>query len=259
MKGITHKKYFILLLILVFFIISSATALNVDIQPPVNQNKNESETIAFSMLITGIPQQTSFIVLETDLESYNNTPLWNVSDSSQLGTNNASTLLMQKTLRLTPSIDLNKPINIKVSGKVPLIKQVSQYGGIIITNVERKSGYLYYRVQPYDSKGYPVGVGDTKTFNIYIDEEGFFDKINTVNDPEMKIIIQDLHNKGLWQESNRLFDYIKAQPAKVTLLIYIVSIVIVGFVLFVIGVRIGRARAKKPDDGTGELEMKEKV
>ena len=60
----------------------------------------------------------------------------------------------------------------------------------------------------------------------------------SIKDADLKKNIQDLSNKGLWQEANKLIDYSVAQPGTVTYLVYGVSIVIVGFVMFVIGYRV---------------------
>ena len=264
MKIACRIKIFLLFAVLFCLVIPSVTALNVEVQPvnePLKQILNEGQTLDYSILITGIPTQTAFIELATDLEPFNNTLLWNISGSSRFGVENNSSQLMQKNLRLTPPADITTPIIIKVSGKVPLVKQVSTFKGVVFTNVERKTGYLYYRVQPYDSKGYAVGVGDTKTFSINPGDKNGDDpqpEIDKIQDPEIKLITQDLYDKGLWQESTRLIGYSNHQPAKVTLLVYIASIVIVGLILLIIGVRIGRARAKKPENETGELDMEEK-
>jgi hypothetical protein len=247
MKISSRNTLFLLLTVLIFLVIPSVSALNIKVDPSLNLILNEGQNIDYSMLITGIPQQTAFIELETDLEPFNNTPLWNLTDSNRYGVENNSPLLMQKNLRLTPSTDITTPIIIKVSGKVPLVKQVTTYKGVVFTKVERITGYLYYRVQPYDAKGYPVGVGDTKTFSISPGSKTGDDpqpEIDKIQDPEIKMITQDLYDKGLWQESTRLIGYSNHQteikskePAKVTLLVYIVSIVIIGFALFVIGYR----------------------
>ena len=249
MKISSRNTLFLLLTVLIFLVIPSVSALNIKVDPSLNLILNEGQNIDYSMLITGIPQQTAFIELETDLEPFNNTPLWNLTDSNRYGVDNNSPLLMQKNLRLTPSTDITTPIIIKVSGKVPLVKQVTTYKGVVFTKVERITGYLYYRVQPYDAKGYPVGVGDTKTFSISPGGKTGDDpqpEIDKIQDPEIKMITQDLYDKGLWQESARLIGYSNNQPAKVTLLVYIVSIVIVGFILFVIGYR--SKKCPRPDD-----------
>lgn len=267
MKITYLNKIFLLLVVLIFLVFPPVSALNVEIQPatePLRQILNEGQTLDFSMLITGIPTQTAFIELETDLEPFNSTLVWNISDSSRFGVEKNSSLLMQKNIRLTPPAEITAPIVVKVSGKVPLVKQVTTYKGVVFTKVERKTGYLYYRVQPYDSKGYPVGVGDTKTFSINPGGKTGDDpqsEIDKIQDPEMKIITQDLYDKGLWQEASRLIGYANHQteiknnePAKVTVLIYLVSIVIVGFALFVLGYRTKKC-PRQDDEEDNEREV----
>ncbi|MDO8873251.1 MAG: hypothetical protein Q7V05_11055 [Methanoregula sp.] len=250
MAAFTFKRIILVLTILFLFAVPVITALNVEVKSPEGQLSpvlNEGQKIEYQMFVTGLPQQTSFILLETDLEPYNNTPLWNIPDVERFGLSNTSPALMQKKIQLAAPSDLNIPIVITVSGKVPSIKQIIPWNGVVLCNSVRYTGYRLYSVQPYDSKGYAVGNGDTKTFSIKPESDCIppSDRIDMVKDADLKKNIQDLSNKGLWQEANKLIDYSAAQPGTVTYLVYGVSIVIVGFVMFVIGYR--TKKCPKPD------------
>ena len=244
MVAIGCKRIILVLIILVFFTVSAVSAINVELQPVPNSQSKEGEIIDYQMIITGIPQQTSFIVLETDLEPYNSTPLWNVSDASEHGIGNSSSDVMKRKIQITPSVNLASPIIVAISGKVPSIKQVSPVNGVVFCNA-RTTGYRYYTVQPYDATGYAVGNGDTKTFNIHPESPCIPPDDSGVTDPELKKIIHDHTDKGLWQESNELIDYSKAQPITVPLHIYIISILIIGFLVFFVGMKIGGDRVRK--------------
>jgi hypothetical protein len=239
------KRILLFLITLIVFAAPCVTALIVDVKPSLAPELNEGQTIQYQMVVTGIPQQTSFIILETDLEPINNTLLWNISAPEKYGLGNKSPTLMQKKIQIPSPSDINAPITITFSGRVPTIKQIIPYNGVVLCNVVRTTGYRHFSVTPYDSEGYIVGTGDTRTFNIKPDNDCLPPDIIAVKDPELRPVIQDLSNKGLWQEANKLIDYSKAQPATVSLLVYIVSIIIVGFVMFVIGYR--TKKIPKPD------------
>lgn len=249
MAAFTFKRIIWVLTFLFLFAVPVITALNVEVkcsQGQLSTVLNEGQKEECQMFVTGIPQQTSFVILETELESYNNTQLWNISNPGKFGLDNNSSALMQKKIQFTSPTDLNTPIVVTFVGRAPSIKQITPWNGVVFCSV-RTTGYLLYSVKPYDSKGYAVGNGDTKTFSIKPESDCIppSDRIDMVKDADLKKNIQDLSNKGLWQEANKLIDYSVAQPGTVTYLVYGVSIVIVGFVMFVIGYR--TKKCPKPD------------
>jgi len=256
MVRFTFKQIILMLFTLIFLAVPSVTALIVDPNPSLSQQLNEGEMVKYQMTITGIPQQTSFIILETDLEPFNNTPMWNIPDPEKFGIGNNSPVLMQKKIQISAPGDLNTPIIIEFSGRTPSIKQVIPYNGVVICKLE-VSGKRYFSVQPYDSKGYAVGSGDTKVFSVKPASDCIPPNIDDVKDSQLKPIIQDLTNKGLWGEANQLVNYFKGKPPMVELFVSIVSIIVIGVIMLIVGIRIGVARMKKIGDPEKDPEMPE--
>ncbi|NYT06235.1 MAG: hypothetical protein GKC04_07725, partial [Methanomicrobiales archaeon] len=151
--------------------------------------------------------------------------------------------------------DWTQPVLVKVSGKVPVITEVKQFDGIVLTKRStRRSGFTYYRFQALDDKGYPVGTAVTATFNIAIpDEEQFKERLNAVQDSKIRPIISEMYDKGLTQEAYQLLVYAESpKPSTVPLWLFAAGIVLVALAGFFIGQRRGIALERKKRDIKGD-------
>lgn len=232
-----------ILLILAFFLPAPAFAIDtVLIKGDLPDVLEEGTSVNFTIEVDGFPVQTDSIVLETDLVPGGVAPVWQISGSDQLNGTDPEGKYRTQRIELGVEGALTRPFEISVAGTVPIITEVKQVDGLVITERDpRRSGYTYYRIQALDGNGIKVGNAVTETFTIVIPEElAFQDRLNQVADLELRSLIRDLYDKGLESEAYDLLEYAERPiPASVPLWMAIVGVVLVGAIGFVAGQRRG--------------------
>jgi hypothetical protein len=204
--------------------------------------QEEGTSVNFTIEVDGFPVQTDSIVLETDLVPAGEAPVWQISGSEQLNGTDPEGNYRTQQIELGVEGALTRPFEISVAGTVPIITEVKQVDGLVITERDsRRSGYTYYRIQALDGNGIKVGNAVTDTYTIVIPEElAFQDRLNQVSDTELRSLIQELYDKGLEAEAIALLEYAERPiPASVSLWIVVVGVVLVGAIGFVAGQRRG--------------------
>ncbi|MBN1432695.1 MAG: hypothetical protein JW931_07965 [Methanomicrobiaceae archaeon] len=227
-------------------------ALNADItEGNLLESQNEADIITYTIQISGIPKQTKFLEISTDLVPVSEAMLWEIPDTTYVEPEGGGESLNDQKIELEVIEYPNQGIMIKSTGRVPLLTSVEITDGVVITKRdERKTGYVYYNVQALDENGDLLGTAATETFSITIPGEAeFIARVNAVSDPEMRAIIDDLYSRGLRDEAEDLLDYMEAPKESTiafsTAIIIAIVLIIIGFVA---GVFLGQIRARNMQD-----------
>jgi hypothetical protein len=246
----------VVILILLCILPSYATAVNVDLREGVlDKSQLEDVTVTFSIDVSDLPKQAAFLELESDLTTYREYALWNISTSEMWDISGGEDAFKEQRAVLTVTDEWTQPVLVTVSGKTPVITELLQFEGIVLTKRPvRRTGFTYYRIQALDDKGFPVGTAVTSTFNIVIpEEEQFKERLNEIDDTQLRPIIQEFYTKGLGQEAYQLLVYAETpRQATVPLWLFGIAIVIVAGAGFFIGQRRGIVLERKKRDIKGE-------
>ena len=216
----------------------------------LQESQNEADTITYTIVITGIPKQTEYLEISTDLIPVADTTLWTIPDMSGLKLSGGDQSLNDQKIEI--GIDNpDQAVTLTSTGRVPLLTSVEIADGVVITKRnERDTGYVYYHIRALDANRDLLGTAATKTFSITIPgEEAFMVRLNEVSDTEMRAIISDLYSRGLREEAEDLLDYWeKPKEATVALAVTLIIAIILMIVGLVAGVIFGQIRARNMQD-----------
>lgn len=236
---ILEKKSLLMALICSFAVlslISTVSALQVDIDGDLPSEAKEGDIVEFEMIISGIPEAADFLSFETDLEPYGSVPLYNFTNF------NVTTSSNHYVLNLSNG---EETVLVKVKGKVPVIKEVVQVDKVTLIKLDSKTtGYAYYRLKFMDDEQNYLTDTDTKTFTISVPEiESFEAKLDTIDEPFFRNYLTDLFDKGLVSEANELADYLNSKDEGTVVPLYwtIAGLIIVLAAGIIIGIRIGNS------------------
>jgi hypothetical protein len=255
-KSVWTRCLFIAIVIGIFVL---PGPVNASSDTSLNTTQLEGNSIQLSYTIDAYPKQTASIELETDLVHYGNVSLWTIDNLEQFNILNPDQALNQQKLLLTLPDGWTSPIQATVSGKVPTITSVEQCDGVVLTKKpDKTTGFIFYRITTLDKNGDVVGTASTQTFDIDIpSEDTFRNRLNALNDEQLRNIIQGIHDEGLTKEADTLLNYAEQKPVQVPLIytigLSILLVVIVGLGGYVIGFRKGKGRREEEEtDETGE-------
>lgn len=238
MKLIQSINYLFLSFFLLLIIGGIVSATNVDLVTGQTPGKVlEGQEINYTIIISNIPPAAEKISFETDLAKVENSHLYNFTSLNV--TNDANNFDL-------PISESTKSIIVNIHGQIPQITEKKQYQGITLINYKPQTGYAYDRITLTNSKGNLIETVETRPLEISIPElESFNEKMNKINDPFYKKYLQDLHDKGLVDESNTLADHLTGEwPPYWWTIPGIIAGLVIGFL---IGVRFVRR-----DDENGE-------
>ena len=217
-------------------LISTALAIQVDIEGNLPAEAREGDVIKFNLTVSGIPKAADFISFETDLETYGSYPLYNFTDF------NVTTNSNNYVLNLSNGDEI---VVLQVKGKVPLVKEIVQVNKLTLVEFDSKrTGYAYYRFKLMDDEMNPLKDSDTKTFSISVPEiESFKSKLVSIEDPFFRNYLIEMFDKGLVHESNELADYLNSrnEGAVVPLLWTVIGLVLAVIAGIIIGIRISNS------------------
>lgn len=199
-----HKTYALTLCFLCLFLIllvGSASAVEVNVEGDHPAEIKEKQVVNCVLTISGIPSAADYLYLDTDLEKYDDKPIYNFSDLNIQSNENHFEL---------PIKDNTKEIVVQLNGQVPSITEVQQYEKLTLVKYNpKRTGYAYYRIKLTDEKGNSIQESDTSTFAITVPEiNSFKEKITLIEDPFLSMYIQDMFDRGLVTEANKLADYL---------------------------------------------------
>jgi hypothetical protein len=248
-----------LFLAIVIGIFALPGPVNASSDTSLNTTQLEGNSIQLSYIIDAYPKQTASIELETDLVHYGNVSLWTIDNPAQFNIPNPDQALNEQKLLLTLPDGWTYPIQVTVSGKVPTITKAEQCDGVVLTKQpDKTTGFIYYRITTLDKNGDVVGTASTQTFDIDIPaEDTFRNRLNALNDEQLRTIVQGIHDEGLTKEADNLLNYAEHKPVQVPLIytigLSILLVVIVGLGGYVIGFRRGKGRREEDEaDEKGE-------
>lgn len=239
------RAFGILFSFLVLILVGNAAAMDVVVlDSTIDEIHPEGDIVEYTLKISGVQPQVSVIELETDLRPYGQSFLWNATDPGFLELQDGQHQFQDQSIRFEVNKSVKTPVLIHVTGQVPQITEIVQSEGLVITKTDAQTtGYTHYRVQFFDEGGFVVGNAFTEVFDIEIpDETDFFDRLSSVQDPMLRNLVIDLHDKGLKYEANTLLDYSDKKPLGVSLPLVIVILVVIGGIALFAGYRIGYAR-----------------
>jgi hypothetical protein len=199
-----HKAYTLTLCFLYFFfsvLAGSASAVEVHVEGDHPAEVKEKQVISCVLTISGIPSAADYLYFDTDLEKYGDKPIYNFKDLN----------IQSNESHFELPIKNNKEkIVVQLDGQVPGVAEIQQYEKLTLVKYDSKrTGYAYYRIKPTDEKGNPIQGSDTDTFTIEVDEiDSFEKKAALIEDPFLSMYLQDMFDRGLVTEANKLADYL---------------------------------------------------
>ncbi len=209
-------------------------------------SRNEGELIQYTIEMSGIPKQARIIEMNTDLMPVPGTDLWQIAGNG-FNVSGGDGALNDHSVELTEVGEFSDGINVTVYGRVPVLTSVEIVDGVVVTKrITQTTGYVYYHIEALDENRDILGTGTTKTFSVKIpDDEQFTSRLNSITDPDMRALIDDLYSRGLRDEADDLLQYAES-PKDAT--IPVTTAVLIALVLlvagFAVGMVFGRIRAK---------------
>jgi hypothetical protein len=179
----------------------SASAIEVNVEGDHPAEIKEKQVVSCVLTISGIPTAADYLYFDTDLEKYGDKPIYNFKDLN----------IQSNESHFELPIKNNKEkIIVQLTGQVPGITEIQQYDKLTLVKYDPKlTGYAYYRIKPTDEKGNSIQGSDTGTFTIAVDEIDAFEmKAALIEDPFLRMYLQDMFNRGLVTEANKLADYL---------------------------------------------------
>jgi len=240
-------------LVLLFLVVCTpCAALNTEIiEGNLQESQNEAEQITYTIVVSGIPKQTEFLEISTDLIPVSDSTLWSVSETTYAEIEGGDEALNDQKIELKILEYPEQGITLTCTGRVPLLTSIETVDGVVITKRnERDTGYVYYHIRTLDENRDLLGTAVTETFSITIPgEDEFMGRLNAVSDTEMRAIISDLYSRGLREEAGDLLNYWE-QPKEAT--VALAMTIIIGIILMIIGlvagVLFGGIRARNMQD-----------
>ncbi|RPJ78822.1 MAG: hypothetical protein EHM20_02965 [Alphaproteobacteria bacterium] len=240
MISFNSVKCLFLSLFLILIIEGTVLATNVEINGQTPDKVLEGEGINYTLTITNIPPAADYISFDTDLVKVDDSHLYNFTNLNFTSDNNKFDFPVNESTKL---------IIININGQIPQVAQKKQYEGITLVKYKKNTGYAYDRIVFTNNKGNTIETVETRPFEVSIPEiEAFREQINKIDDPFFKKYLQDLHDKGLVDESKVLADYL-IENNKWPPYWWVIPGIIAGLAIgFIIGVRFG----SKNDIDSGE-------
>lgn len=233
----------LLAFLIVFICAPASAALVADVQgAPLSAALQEGSEISYSIVITGIPSQTTTLELSTDLIPVSSSSLWTIN------TNDVTTddSLNERLINLKAAGGFPVSVVVNVSGRVPQIASIKSVDGVVITKIPtQRSGYLYYDVKALDSHDNSLSAAATGILTITVaDEEAFLDRSDAIDDREFRTLIADMYSKGLTSEAWDLLEWYETKPAPMPVFVPF----IVGIVALILGLVVGFMVRSRKDD-----------
>lgn len=177
------------------------SAVEVDVEGDYPAEVKEKQVISCVLTISGIPSAADYLYFDTDLEKYDDKPIYNFTKLN-LQSNESHFEL--------PVKDNKEKIVVQLYGQVPGVTEVQQYEKLTLVKYDpKRTGYAYYRIKPTDEKGNAIQGSDTSTFTIEVtDIDSFEKKATQIEDPFLSMYLQDMFDRGLVTEANKLADYL---------------------------------------------------
>ena len=221
-----------LIIVAIICLPASVTALQASTEGSLPELVLEGQVVDFNITLSGIPLVADKVLFDTDLLQHDEQPIISLDEQDIRSNDTPFTIQVQKE---------NGILKLHIHGLIPQVTEVNQHGAVTLTTYKTKrTGYAYYRVRFTDDTGNPITESDTRIFSIKVDSiDNFRNKLNKIPDAFMSNYLQDLFDKGLVSEANRLADYEIAKETQVSGIYFVIGIILTAIVALVIGIRIG--------------------
>lgn len=237
-SGATFKlSMTFIVIVIILSMIVPVSGLNVYSVPKPVQVLDEGNIVKLNLTISDLPAQGDVISIDTDLDKEISNPVFNIPQQNIQSNNKHLDIKIE---------DRNNPIIVQLRGVIPKISQTTQCGGITLTNYLPQRGFAYYRIAILDENNAVLPSStETQTFEVNsVDLAAFKDKMNNMEDKTLAGYYEDLFNKGLVNEANRLVDYSLTDKEPQISLFAAIGItaicIIVGLVIgYIIGMKKG--------------------
>jgi len=214
----------------------------------LTDTRYEGELVEYTIAVSGVPKQARFIEMNTDITPVPEVPLWQPEGEGVTVTGGDEALNDQTiTLAIDERGAFTEPVIVNVTGRAPVLTTVTVTDGVVVTKRNTQTtGYLYYRIEARDENRDLLGSGTTATFSVTVpDEEAFRERLDAVEDPELREIIDDLYSRGLRDEAGDLLAYAESPgDATIPLTFAILAAVLLLVAGFAGGMVFGRIRAQ---------------
>lgn len=233
MKLVRNVTFLFISFFLLLIIGSTVSATNVEVNGQTPEKVLEGQEINYTIIISNISPAAEKISFDTDLAKVDNFHLYNFTSLNI--TSDANKLDF-------PVNESTKSIVVDVHGQIPQITEEIQYQDVMLIHYKPEVGYAYDRIILTNNRGNLIETVETRPFEISIPElEAFYEKMNKINDPFFKNYLQDLHDKGLVDESNTLADHL-TENNEWSLYWWAIPGIIVGLMIgIIIGIRYTRS------------------
>lgn len=230
-----HKAYVTTLCFLFFFqfVLSGlASASQVQVEGELPAEVEEKQVISGVLTISSIPAAADYIYFDTDLMKYDDQPLYNFTDLD-LQSNESHFAL--------PIEEGQNKIVVQLKGQVPEITEVKQYEKLTLIKYNpKRTGYAHYRIRLTDEEGNSIKESDTRTFSISVPEiDAFRQKLTLIDDSFFAVYLQDMFDRGLVTEANKIADYLIKKKENSFNWSYVIAGLGIAAVSFILGVRTG--------------------
>lgn len=214
----------------------------------LTDTRYEGELVLYTIAVSGIPKQAQYIEMNTDITPVPEVPLWQIAGDGITVTGGDEALNDHTiTLEIDEGGGFTEPVLVNVTGRAPVLTTVTVTDGVVVTKRNTQTtGYLYYRIEARDENRDLLGSGTTATFSVTVpDEEAFRARLDAVEDPELREIIDDLYSRGLRDEATDLLVYAESPgDATVSLTVAVIMAALLLVAGFISGMVFGRIRAQ---------------
>jgi hypothetical protein len=233
-SGVNSKFLLIFAVVVtILFLIPPVSGLYVYSVPKPEQVLDEGKIVKLNLTISDLPPQGAVISIDTDLDKNIANPIFYVPGQNVKSNNKHLEIKIE---------DRNNPIFIQLNGIIPKISQTTQCGGLTLTNYLPQRGFAYYRIAVLDENNDVLPSStETQTFEVNsVELAAFKNKLNKMEDKTLAGYYEDLYNKGLVNEANRLVDYSLTDKGAQLPLFVAIGIAVVCVILgVIIGYKIG--------------------
>lgn len=234
----------VLFLILILLqIIPGAYALNAAADKPLSDIHEEGDIVEFILTVSDYPPGNYSMRIETRLDRNGEQPIYEF-----LGFNEIYNMgdRYKKIVQIS-SLPPNN-VRVRINGKIPSVTSDDNCGEVNIVLFE-SGPFEYYEVAIVDSVGQQIGLTEEEYFLVKdTDQEEFqkkLDKLTTSEYLDLRGFADQLYNKGLVDDANKLVDLVLEQSTsksvkttKNNYLVYIgalVLMIICGFIAYRMG------------------------
>lgn len=271
-KGYIVLASCIAIIFIMVLFVNGGKTLHVNVTPELIKDPVEGQEVNFTVFISDLPQEGR-LSFDTDLLNYMDKPLFNITNLGKEIYEKHSDIPITGEKELSVHV-IGRVPEITVTEECSILDRK-----LTLKKHKETTGYTYYRIKSYvngtpiDSKTETFNirvlwaeefseklkkVNDSET-GIFIKDlydkgfvtesnnlldymlsrqKEFEDNLKNVDEDDIRsLLTEELNNRGIFAAANKAIKYINPEP--IPLYLYIIGLIVVAFVAFVGGVRVG--------------------